>query len=308
MEKLRGPFKDILPNFFNYKKTIGYKYNNISDYKELDLFLFKKGIVNLNNTKKIFKLAVLEEKNYNRKKTRYNCLVNINEYLVNVGKKQLYLEKYYFEKNSDFVPIILSVDEAFYLIDIIDKLCKNLNNHLEYTIPVITRLLYSSGLRIQEALNLKNTDFSKEKGTIIIKNSKNNKTRVIPLSDTMLDTINKYLDKISKFNYNSDYLFLNTSYQQYSSIFKKAKFILGISKLRIHDLRHTFCNITLNNCYKNKVDETYARYMLSIYMGHSSYDSTNYYVRNTKYNTKEIYTSSNKINKMIFKKDGDKNE
>ena len=36
MGKLRGPFKDIIPIFQDAKKALGYKYDNISLFNELD--------------------------------------------------------------------------------------------------------------------------------------------------------------------------------------------------------------------------------------------------------------------------------
>lgn len=34
MEQINGPFKDIIPNFQKYKKSLGYKYDSINNYRE----------------------------------------------------------------------------------------------------------------------------------------------------------------------------------------------------------------------------------------------------------------------------------
>ena len=45
MQKLNGPFKDIIPILVKMKKSIGYKYNNINIYVTLDNFLYENNIL-----------------------------------------------------------------------------------------------------------------------------------------------------------------------------------------------------------------------------------------------------------------------
>ena len=51
MGKLRGPFKDIIPIFQDAKKALGYKYDNISLFNELDKYLFNKNIKDLSDNR-----------------------------------------------------------------------------------------------------------------------------------------------------------------------------------------------------------------------------------------------------------------
>ena len=41
-----GPFKQILPKFFKYEKSLGHKYNNTNNYFLIDKILQKNKIVN----------------------------------------------------------------------------------------------------------------------------------------------------------------------------------------------------------------------------------------------------------------------
>ena len=56
MEQVSGPFKDIIPNFQKYKKSLGYKYDSINNYIRLDKILKNNNINDLNDTKKIFNI------------------------------------------------------------------------------------------------------------------------------------------------------------------------------------------------------------------------------------------------------------
>jgi len=54
-------------------------------------------------------------------------------------------------------------------------------------------LIYSAGLRGQEAINLKLSDIDYERKTIHIRQSKYKKDRIVPLSEVMIKGLNKYL-------------------------------------------------------------------------------------------------------------------
>ena len=176
MEKI-GPFKQILPNFQSFKKSLGYKYNNINHYYVLDKILLANNIFDLSNTKKIFEVLVEKETNENRKRKNYNCLKQLYEYLKIIGYKDLYLKEYRFNKISNFKPTILTNKQLNIFFKTLDDYCKNSKNKEDYIFSILFRLIYSCGLRISEVLTLKNTDYSTEKGTIYIKKSKDNVTR-----------------------------------------------------------------------------------------------------------------------------------
>jgi len=295
MQKLNGPFKDILPGFQKYKKSLGYKYDNIYDFKSLDIFLAANQINNLDNSKKIFEVAVLNNNNNNRKKY-YFCLKELYDYLKRIGYKNLYFEKIYF-KNDEYSNIkILTTKEIKILFENIDKNYTN-DNQLY---SVIFRLIYSCGLRIGETINLKINDFSLENRDITIHNGKNNISRIIPLSDSMFQVLKKYLNTIS--NKNQIYLFEKNDKKIDQGVIRKVfKNSCPIQNARVHDLRHTFAVHTLDNLFKNNIQSKEALYPLSIYMGHTTIESTEYYLRFTKEYYKNI---QKKMDKNFYPKVG----
>src|ERR1035438_2112012 len=68
-------------------------------------------------------------------------------------------------------------------------------------LPVLFRLLLGCGLRISEALGLRLGDTDLDNGILVIRKSKFNKDRLIPLSDSLLAVLREYsatYHKISK--------------------------------------------------------------------------------------------------------------
>ncbi len=130
------------------------------------------------------------------------------------------------------LPVILSQDE----IESIIKTLKNIKHKL------VISLIYSAGLRISEAVNLKKTDIDYNRSVIIIRQSKGNKDRQTPLSQKIVDMINTYTDEYST----KTYLFEGQKGGKYTvksiqNVFKKACKNAGIQKnATVHTLRHSY--------------------------------------------------------------------
>ena len=61
-------------------------------------------------------------------------------------------------------------------------------------LPAIYRLLYSAGLRMGEALSIRNKDVNLQDGTILIHATKREAERIIALHDTMKDVLRDYIE------------------------------------------------------------------------------------------------------------------
>lgn len=305
MEKLKGPFKDIILEFQNYKKSLGYSYDNINSFYELDNYLFHHGIKDLNNTELIFNIAVKQETNFSRKKSRYNCLKQLYEFMKILEYTNLYFEEMNFKKETDFVPKILTKQEVDIFFKNVDQNSSILNNKEKYIYPVLFRLLYSSGLRISEALNLKLTDISTNTGTITVVKSKNNITRFIPLSTSMNHILMDYLTIVKPQIYLFEINNKPISYEKVSDFFKGT--IIGIRDFRIHDLRHTFSVTVFNKLYNEGYSFNEILYLLHIYLGHKDLESTEYYLRMTNESYINILNKSHKkYPNIVPKVDGKK--
>lgn len=108
---------------------------------------------------------------------------------------------------------------------------------------IILTLIYSAGLRRQEAINLKITDIDFERKTIHIRQSKYKKDRIVPLSEYISRGLKKYLDNEKPHNYlfNGKEADGRYNINGLSWIMREALKRAGIKKpVNLHSLRHSY--------------------------------------------------------------------
>ena len=156
--------------------------------------------------------------------------------------------------------------------------------------PLLFRILYATGLRINEALSLRIGDISFENRCLIVLESKNNDSRLVPVSQSLLQRIEKYLsaldydEKFPLFSSSSgNYVSDSCAYEWYRWILWRA----GIPHHgrgkgpRLHDLRHTFAVHSLQSATEKGMDPNAFIPLLSVYLGHKSISATERYLRLT---------------------------
>ncbi len=142
----------------------------------------------------------------------------------------------------------LNNDDAINILETFDKVIND-KWQAERDKALFT-LIYGTGLRISEALNLNINDIQNE--TLIIK-GKGNKERMVPLLDIIKDTINAYI-KIAPFNFrNDDPVFRGAKGARLTPRvaqrdIEKVRNYLGLSNNTTpHSLRHSFATQLLEN-------------------------------------------------------------
>lgn len=290
MRKLNGPFKDIIPLLVKMKKSSGYKYDNINSYIELDSFLYKNGIKKIGD--EIFVVAVLNEKNERLKRERYYALENLNVVLELLGLSKVKTHKIDIPKREKFVARILTDKELKILFNELDNQGKSNKNN--YIYQVLIRLLYSSGLRISEALALKIGDYNRDDGSLLINNSKNKVTRYVVLSNSMKAIFEKYIEGKER-----NEIVFNTRYDKVHDYFQMLIISLSLEPCRLHDLRHIFAVKSLNKNIR-LLGEEQALYYLSTYMGHKNIENTVYYLQLTDDHIKKMHELNEETNNYIF--------
>ena len=159
----------------------------------------------------------------------------------------------------------------------------SIRNHL------IIELLYSTGIRVSELVNIKLDDINIHDNTIKIL-GKGNKERIVLFGEYAKEILIKYIDEsrnsFIKKNKN-DYLLLNCFGNKLTSrsvenIVKKASMDLKLkNKVTPHVIRHTFATDLLNNGADIKsVQEL---------LGHSSLSTTQIYTHLTNDRIKNVY-------------------
>lgn len=197
------------------------------------------------------------------------CINGIKKYLLykNIDVETLNIIRPRKEKK---LPIVLSTHEVKYLLGTI----KNIKH------KTLLSLIYSSGLRIGEALNLRINDIDSTRMLIFIRSAKGKKDRYSILSEKILDLLRVYYATYKP----KDYLFEGQDGGKYTStsagkVLKKACKYANIKKsVTLHSLRHSFATHLLEN-------GTDLRYIQEL-LGHSSPKTTMIYthVSNTSLN------------------------
>ena len=226
----------------------------------------------------------LSNRSINRKisslKTFYKFLVKIDELDCSPLSKHKAL------KTETKVQIPFSVDEIRSVLDV------NIGSDFEaIRNKLIIELLYSTGIRRAELINLKliDVDFSQNQVKVL---GKLNKERYIPLLENIQNTIRLYLKKRESLESIEDefYLILTRKGKKiYNSLVYRIvkNYFFKVSakvKKSPHILRHSFATHLLSNgADLNSVKEL---------LGHSSLASTQVYTHNNISELKKVYSNS----------------
>ena len=190
-----------------------------------------------------------------------------------------------FPKIAKSLPEVLSVEEVAVLLRAI-KSCEGFLLR-DYCIVLI---LYATGIRVSELINLSLINFIKEENVIRII-GKGNKERIVPMSLKDINYINSYIIQersiLCKKSKGNSYLFLNNRGGKISrvsiwKILKKYVAISGLNKdVSPHTLRHTFATHLLEGGADLRVVQEL--------LGHSDVTTTQIYTHLNKTSLIETY-------------------
>ena len=222
---------------------------------------------------------------------------SINRHIVSIKNYFKFLEK---NNNINYNPLeeitglktpkklprILSEDDVNNLLDIA------LNDAYSYRNKAMLELMYSSGLRVSELLNLEvnNIDFNMNLVRVFGKGSKE---RIVPMDDIATKYLNEYINIYRNTllkNKESDILFLNSrgdklTRQGFFKILKTIAKEKGIKKeLSPHTLRHSFATHLLNHGADLRSIQTM--------LGHENIETTQIYTHVSENFIKENYDES----------------
>ena len=153
-------------------------------------------------------------------------------------------------------------------------------------------LLYTAGLRRGELLRLTLRDFDLAEGTLLVRESKFHKSRLIPLSRDALHAIERLLRerRAKGLPLGPDFPLLWSGYgrgmytgtgfaENIRGLLRKCGIRTAAGQLpRIHDFRHTFAVHALLRWYRTGMDVQAKLPALAAYMGHVSIISTEHYL------------------------------
>lgn len=296
-----------LNDFLEEKHSLGYKYKTeyypilslINFHKEHGLEMFDDNLIK----------EWAKKRNTEKDVTYKSRCGDVNQFISFLNRngynlKLIRLPRTKRDNNISFEPIILSTTQ-------VDDLFKAINNREYYgsikktkdDYNVIFRLLYSTGMRVSELVELRIKDFDTEKELLIIREPKNNQDKLVPLSKTMFNIMIIYHNKYNKGLSDDSHFFrsrFNDKYGRNTISFRFREFLKEAniphdSELgpRLHDLRHLFCCLSLKQMIKSGKDPYVCLPYLSTYVGHKSIKSTEHYLHLSQFNYEDILSKVN---------------
>jgi site-specific recombinase XerD len=155
-------------------------------------------------------------------------------------------------------------------------------------------LLYSTGLRISEALHLHIGDVDIDAAVLHVRDTKFFKSRLVPMSHGLREQLQLYMETRRSMGSvdGGAFLFINCRRRPYS--YKRARdlFCLSLQRAgvphratrvhpRLHHVRHTFAVHRVLKWYQDGADIQAKLPLLSTYLGHGNVLSTHVYLTAT---------------------------
>ena len=258
------------------------------DLKKLYLFLEKLNITNYSDIKEEICSAWIGDlySQNNKPKSIQRHLSSAKGFFRFLKKNNL-ISSSPFElvtapKSSHTLPDVLSPEDVEQLLSF------KPSNTIEIRDMAIVELMYSSGLRVSETVNINISDFEENMSFLRVI-GKGSKTRLVPMGRFAINAINYWLNEREKILNNTDALFLNSKGSRLSvrSIqlrLKKMAIKQGLPPVHPHMLRHSFATHMLESSGDLRT--------IQELLGHSSLSTTQIYTKLDYQHLAKIYDKS----------------
>ena len=277
---------NVINDFISYISKKNYSVNTYTSYIN-DLYCFyifiKKDL-----TKVTFEdiKDYLEHLNLKKEKTssirrKISSLKSFYKFLYKnnyINKKDYPLTKIAYPKMEKKLPKFIYYND---LLEIINESSKDKDGVRD---RLIIEMLYATGVRVSELINIKINDINFNNRRIIVL-GKGNKERIVYYGEYAEEVLKEYMKTHERKNHN--YLFVNSKGGKLTD--RGVRYIIDniMSKLSVkthvtpHVLRHTFATDMLNNGCDIKVVQEL--------LGHSSLKATEIYTHVTNEHLKKVY-------------------
>lgn len=281
--------KECVDRFINYiTNNLGYSSHTIRNYKkdleDFEMYFKNENIIDINYKKIRTYIAHLSEKEYTAK--------SISRHLSTVRSFFKYLKS---EKIIESNPMILvknpkiakKIPDHLHYYEI-EKMLEQGTTALDIRNNLILEILYSTGVRVSELVNIKIKDINSDLSIKIL--GKGNKERYVLFGKKLNEKIDGYL-KYSRTELlkekESDYLLINKNGTKLSdrgvrliieNIVKKTSINKHVSP---HTIRHTFATHMLDMGADLKIVQEL--------LGHVSLETTAIYTHVSNEKLKEVY-------------------
>lgn len=302
----------FIKQYIEFKRNLGYLLTNTSIFSMFDRFTIENDAKTVGLTRELAEKWAKNRPNESdaTRYNRVNYIINFSIYLNHLGY-QSYIPRQRKSYHTTFTPYIFSQEELKSFFIACDTIEAYRDSTTKYILPIVFRVIYGCGLRVNEALLLKCEDVNLDKKYIIIREPKNGRDRMLPMSDSLADICSLYQNRCLCKHCKEDYFFTQKNMQKYTNSalykwFRKIIWKAGISHggkgigPRIHDLRHSFSVYSMESMSRSGLDLYYTLPILSNYLGHQSLEATDKYVRLTATMYPELMQKVDNICAYVF--------
>jgi integrase/recombinase XerD len=289
--KCRSKLAPLIEGLVSEKRSCGYNFSTYASHlTRFDSFLVENGLDNGCLDEPVFSAwAVrLETENQNSRNSRVHAVCELADYMECLGHDVF--RPYRLGRDERATPCIPSKVELERLFAFIDR--SRVRNKkferfdIEY--PVLIRLYYHCGLRLNEAVMLKMEDVDLLRGRLYVRHSKGDKDRLVFPSKDLLSLIAKYNNKMDSEYIQGRQWFLPGFYVDRpftkTSIDKKFReWWMGAfptwegKRPTVQSLRHAFVVHRMDDWVLEGNGLKAIMPYLSRYLGHSGIEETMYY-------------------------------
>ena len=230
-----------------------------------------------------------QAKSVAQRHTRHQTICRFAQYLrIEDSRHELPPANHFGYRKTRRVPHIYSRDEIDGLVLAATRLPSS-DLLLPRTYAALISLLAATGLRISEALHLLVTDITPN--GLLIRRTKFQKTRLVPLHATAVTGLGHYLIHRQEAKRGGDHVFVSDEgqplvYWKVHSVFRALLKSAGIKPSggrwpRIHELRHTLAVRALESSPTGR--QRIGQHMLALatYLGHVNINATYWYLETT---------------------------
>jgi integrase len=316
----RSVFAPHINSFLKMKETMGFGLVKLKTiFKEFDMFFIDNDVMDLYITQSILSKWSKNRVNDSCRTLydKYSVLSQFCRYMCHIGYI-CYVPRLPRRLFADYIPYIFTHEQMLQIFKTCDDLVMTSRNMdcILFSLPSLFRFLYSTGARISEAISLRNEDVDFKRSYVVIKKTKNQQQRWLPLSPSMLQTMLQYkeardnmplahaTDPHSSFFISPAGRSLTNGsvYNWFRVILKKCS-IPHIGKNhgpRVHDIRHTCAVHSLMKQVKSGADIYCVLPVLSVFLGHKTIRGTEKYVRLTREMYPEIIKMEQSLTSFVF--------
>ncbi len=311
-------FASRLYDFIKSKRRDGYKYNReVKALQQFDRYLLSNELSpDSCNGETVFLWLAKRTSESDKSFSLRNCIYRqLYKFLTMSGDHSLPAPPNAREKimRSGFTPYIFTHDEVGRLFAACDTETETAINAkcvvFRRCAPLLFRILYGTGLRVNEALSLTANDVKLDQKLLVIREAKNDNSRLVPVSDSLLRRLESYVGNndytgntyIFK-NEHNHHLAVGTVYHWFRLILWRAGMHHGGRGKgpRMHDLRHTFAVHSLQAAIRSGMDPNVFLPLLCVYLGHATLSSTERYLRLTAEAFPSVQQEMNKIMSAVI--------